>query len=209
MNLSARWSVLWHQLNLPVPAPQVFWGLCDCYTETQRTYHTLHHLSECLDWFDQAFDLAENPAAVELALWFHDVVYDTRRADNEQRSADCAVQVINSVGGGSWLQQSVYDMILATKHDATPSAVDMRLVVDIDLAILGADIDRFAQYDEQIRQEYAWVPEPLFCQKRAEILQSLLNRPSIFTTDFLRDRLEHQAQRNLHRSLTVLKKISS
>ncbi|MBD2234854.1 HD domain-containing protein [Phormidium tenue] len=209
MNLSARWSVLWHQLNLPLPNPQVFGDLCDRYTESQRAYHTLQHLNECLGWFDRTCDLAENPAAVELALWFHDVIYDTHRADNEQQSADYAVQVVNSVGGGSWLQQSVHDMILATKHDATPSAVDMRLVVDIDLAILGAEMDRFAQYDAQIRQEYAWVPEPLFCQKRAEILQSLLNRPSIFATDFLRERLEPQAQRNLHRLLAVMKQSSS
>lgn len=204
MNLSARWSALWHKLNLSVPASQVFWGLCDRYSEPHRAYHTLQHLGECLKWFDRACHLAENSAAVELALWFHDAIYDTRRADNEARSTDLAVQVINSVGGGDLLQRSVHDLILATKHDAVPSTMDMGLVVDIDLAILGAEVDRFSQYDAQIRQEYAWVPEDVFCQKRAEILQSFLNRPSIFTTDFFQERLERQAQRNLHRSLTVL-----
>ncbi|MBD1872005.1 N-methyl-D-aspartate receptor NMDAR2C subunit [Nodosilinea sp. FACHB-131] len=204
--ISARWSALWHKLNLPVPKPTVLSGLCDRYSEPQRAYHTLQHLIECLDWCDQTGDLAENSAVVELALWFHDAVYETHRADNEQQSADLAVQVIDSVGGEDLLQRSVHDLILATKHDAIPSTVDMGLVVDIDLAVLGAEVDRFAQYDAQIRQEYAWVPEDVFCQKRAEILQSFLNRPAIFTTNFFQERLEHQAQRNLHRSLTVLMK---
>ncbi|MBD2113692.1 MULTISPECIES: HD domain-containing protein [Cyanophyceae] len=208
MNLLTRWSALWRKLYLPTPAPQVLWDLCDRYTEPQRAYHTLQHLSECLDWCDRAGNLAENPAAVELALWFHDAVYNTRRADNEARSADLATQAIDSVGGGDLLQRSIHDLVLATKHDAVPSTVDTGFVVDIDLAILGAKVGRFAQYETQIRQEYAWVPENLFSQKRAEILQSLLNRPSIFTTDFFRERLEHQAQRNLHRSLAVLRKDS-
>lgn len=197
---------MWRRLHLPEPEPQVFWDLCDRYTEPHRAYHTLQHLDECFEWVDRVYELAENPAVVELALWFHDAVYDTRRADNEAKSADLAAQVIDSLGGGYLLQQSVHAMILATRHDAAPSTTDMRLVVDIDLAILGTGVERFSQYDAQIRQEYAWVPEHLFCQKRAEILQSLLNQPSIFTADFFRKRLERQAQRNLHRSLTILRK---
>ena len=205
MYLLPRWSALWHKLNLPSPEPQVFWDLCDRYTEPHRAYHTLQHLSECLGWFDRTCYLAENPAAVELALWFHDVIYETRGVDNEARSADLVAQVIDSVGGEDSLQQSVHAMILATKHDVVPSTMDMRLVVDIDLTILGAKVDRFTQYDAQIRQEYAWVPEAVFRQKRAEMLQSLLHRPSVFTTDSFRQRLEYQAQQNLHRSLVALR----
>lgn len=205
MNLLPRWSALWHKLNLLTPASQVFRDLCDRYSEPHRAYHTLQHLGECLAWVDRAAGLAENPAAVELALWFHDAVYDTRRADNEARSADLAVQTIEGVGGVNSLQQSVRAMILATQHAAAPNTLDMRLVIDIDLAILGADEDRFAQYEAQIRQEYFWVPGPVFCQRRAEMLQGWLNRPTIFTVDCFRERLEHQAQQNLRRSLTLLK----
>ncbi|PZV07265.1 MAG: N-methyl-D-aspartate receptor NMDAR2C subunit [Leptolyngbya sp.] len=205
MNLLPRWSALWHKLNLPALAPQVFWDLCDRYSEPHRAYHTLQHLGECLSWADWAVDLAENPTAVELALWFHDAVYDPRRADNEARSADLAVQTLEGAGGENSLQQSVHAMILATQHAAAPTTLDMRLVVDIDLAILGAAGDRFAQYEAQIRQEYLWVPGPVFCQRRAEMLQGWLNRPTIFTVDCFRERLEHQAQQNLRRSLTLLK----
>jgi predicted metal-dependent HD superfamily phosphohydrolase len=179
VNLSARWSALWHKLNLPAPAPQVLGNLCDRYTEPHRAYHTLQHLGECLAWVD--------------------------RADNETRSADLAVQVIKGVGGEYSLQRSVHAMILATRHETVSNTLDSRLVVNIDLAILGAAADRFAQYETQIRQEYAWVPEPLFCQRRAEILQGWLNRPAIFTVDCFREKLEHQAQENLRRSLAMLK----
>lgn len=203
-NLSRRWSILWRRLNLPEPEVELLWHLCDRYSEPYRAYHTLQHLSECFEWLDLACGLAENPAAVELALWFHDAIYDSRRADSEARSADLAAQVIETVGGGDSLQQSVHAMILATTHQVAPSTPDRCLVVDIDLAILGSGGDRFTQYETQIRQEYAWVPEKVFRQKRGSILQSLLNRPSIFTTEFFRKRLERQAQHNLHQSLTIL-----
>jgi predicted metal-dependent HD superfamily phosphohydrolase len=187
-----------------VPEPQVFGHLCDRYTEPHRAYHTLHHLADCLSWLDRAYSLAENPGAIALALWFHDAIYDTHRADNEAQSANWAVQVVHDVGGGPLLQQAVHDMILATQHDAAPVTGDMRLVVDSDLAILGAPPDRFAQYEAQIRQEYAGVPEVLFRQKRTEVIQTFLARPSIFAVEFFQRRLEQSARQNLHRSLATL-----
>ncbi|WP_155523760.1 N-methyl-D-aspartate receptor NMDAR2C subunit [Nodosilinea nodulosa] len=204
MNLQARWLSTWRELNLPEPEPQLFGRLCDRYTESHRAYHTLQHLEECFYWFDCASGLAKSPGAVAIALWFHDAVYDPHRADNEERSAAWAVQAIERAGGSAPLRQSVYDMILATKYHAEPTSEDMRLLIDIDLSILGAPPGRFAQYEAQIRQEYGWVSDPVFCTRRTKIVEAFMARPSIFSLDLFPAQLEHQAQRNLQTSWLTL-----
>ena len=98
----------------------------------------------------------------------------------------------------------VRDLVLATKHDAVPETVDARLLVDVDLAILGAPRGRFAEYEAQVRREYAWVPEPAFRTARAKILGEFLARPAIYSTPGFRGRLEARARENLARSIGEL-----
>jgi len=82
---------------------------------------------------------------------------------------------------------------------------DAAVLVDVDLSILGQGEKRFAEYEEQIRQEYDWVPAAIFASKRAEILESFLARKFIFHTDFFRDKYETSARRNLRASINRLK----
>ena len=84
-------------------------------------------------------------------------------------------------------------------HTAVPVLDDERLLVDIDLSILGAPEDRFTEYERQIRQEYAFVPKWLFRRKRREILKGFLDRPAIYSTPHFHDRLEARARDNLRR----------
>lgn len=165
------------------------------YAEPHRRYHTLEHIEHCLAEFADARHLAENPEDVELALWFHDAVYDTRRHDNEERSAAWLLELRPDA-------KRAADLILATKHHRA-STPDEALLVDVDLAILGQSEERFGLYERRIREEYAWVPEPIFRQKRAEILQGFLARPFIYGTEFFRARYETAARRNLQRSLAA------
>ena len=89
---------------------------------------------------------------------------------------------------------------MAKHHRA--STPDEALLVDVDLAIRGRPEARFDLYERQIREEYAWVPEDVFRQKRGEILRGFLGRPSIYQTEAFRAKYEAQARRNLARSLT-------
>jgi predicted metal-dependent HD superfamily phosphohydrolase len=98
----------------------------------------------------------------------------------------------------------VRELVLATKHNAVPEEEDAKLLVDVDLSILAAPEQRFAEYERQVRQEYGWVPEDAFRQGRARILASLLNRASIYSTAWFASRLEQQARKNLSRSLKEL-----
>ncbi len=94
--------------------------------------------------------------------------------------------------------------MLATRHDAVPESDDARLTVDIDLAILGAPPARFAEYEEQVRREYAWVPQRVFDNARAGILRRFLERPSIYATTLFRERLDSTARSNLEATLARL-----
>ncbi|MDD1508910.1 HD domain-containing protein [Pseudomonas sp. CNPSo 3701] len=190
------WTRTWSGLGLQ-PDANLFEALMAAYAEPQRRYHSLQHLEECLGHFEQVRELAEHPEEVEIALWFHDAVYDVRGATNERQSADWAVRALMTGNASRSTQNRVEQLIMATRHDAAPGDSDERLLVDIDLSILGAAPKRFAEYDGQIRAEYSWVPEAIYVMKRKAVLSSFLARTSIYSTAYFRERYETQARINL------------
>lgn len=202
-----RWQQLWQRVTGGLPQETWWRELQTHYTAPHRAYHTLQHLAECLAHFDRVRPLVEQPTAVELALWCHDVIYEPQRHDNEEASAQWAQQLLQEVGASPELCQRVPALIRLTQHSAEPVDQDGALLLDIDLAILGAAADRFAEYEQQVRQEYAWVAWPAFCSSRAQILQGFLQRPTIYRTDFFQTRLEAQARANLAASIAQLTKV--
>ena len=178
--------------------------LLACYAEPQRGYHTVQHLGECIAAFEPVMALAEHTGEVEVALWFHDAIYDVRSHDNEQRSADWAAAALAASGAPHETAARVHTLILATRHSALPESPDAKLLVDIDLAILGAAPARFDEYELQVRKEYAWVPEAVFREKRRAVLQQFLARPVIYSTEAIHNALEASARRNLRRSIARL-----
>lgn len=193
------WQRAWAALGLSSPEG-LMQQLIDAWAEPQRHYHSLQHLRECLALLEPALDLVKRPGEVELALWFHDAVYDPQAKGNEARSADWAVEALAQAGAGREVQERVHALIMATCHDAEPVDADARLLVDIDLAILGADPARFAEYDAQVREEYRWVPDLIYRAKRREVLAGFLARPALYGTERFRERFEAQARENLQRS---------
>ena len=198
------WSDAWRDLGLPPPADDTLASLLAHWAQAHRRYHTLQHLRECLALFDAHRALARHPGEVALAVWFHDAVYDTSRHDNEVASADWAARVLAQAGAATEVVQRVHAMIMATRHSQAPATPDERLLVDIDLAILGAAPARFDEYERQIRDEYGFVPEALFREKRGEILRGFLERPALFATPALSDRFEAAAGANLARAIAAL-----
>lgn len=170
------------------------------YAASQRAYHTIRHVEECLACLDRVRDAAARPAEVELALWFHDVIYDPRRNDNEARSADMATRAILEAGGRDALAARIDVLIVATADHSPAEDPDTRLLLDIDLSILGAPDARFDEYERQIRQEYAWVPSADYQAARGRFLTSMLERRRIYQTEALEE-LEAPARINLRRAL--------
>ncbi|MBB4845669.1 putative metal-dependent HD superfamily phosphohydrolase [Paucibacter oligotrophus] len=194
--LQSSWQRAWHSLGLQ-PASGLHAQLLEAYRETQRHYHTLQHLQECLTHWEQVMQRAQFPGELELALWFHDAVYAVKAKDNEAQSAQWAKQALRQSGASAEQIQRVQDLIMATCHQAVPSAADAQLLVDIDLAILGADPQRFAEYDAQVRAEYSWVPGWIYRGKRRQVMRGFLARDAIYSTPHFQTQLEAQARRNL------------
>ena len=199
-DLIQSWQRAWRNLNLPAPAG-LFERLLAAYNEPHRHYHTQQHLVECLEHFDAALALATEPGEVEIALWFHDAIYILRGADNELRSADWAMQELAASGATTQVQARVHNLIMTTRHNAIPSDADQQLLVDIDLAILGAAPARFNEYDCQVRAEYSWVPGLLYRIKRKAVLKHFLTRDHLYNTSHFRNRYEQQAKANLQTAI--------
>ncbi len=199
-----RWRAGWQRLGTAVPAGGVMAELTASYREPGRFYHTLQHLGECLELFDEAVGLAQRPGEVAIGLWYHDAIYDTRRSDNEAVSGRWAARVVREAGGSAEVAERVERLILATRHAQPPAPGDAALVVDIDLAILGASDERFEEYETQIHREYQWVPELVFRPTRARILQGFLERDRIYSTAPFAARFEARARSNLLRALARL-----
>jgi predicted metal-dependent HD superfamily phosphohydrolase len=173
------------------------------YAQPHRGYHTGQHLGECLALFAEFAHLAERPAEVEIALWFHDAIYDVHRHDNEALSAAWARRALLDAGAAMEVGERVAALVLATRHSVAPATPDEQLLVDIDLAILGAAPARFAEYEAQIRREYAHVPQAVFDAKRGAILAGFLARPVLYATPALRERFEAPARANLQAALSA------
>ncbi len=186
------------------PYKDIFDDLAKAYGDDKRHYHTGNHIAELLAQFVNYRDISTRPHEIEVAIWFHDTVYDTHKNDNEEQSARWAEEYLSSEGADPETIDRISNMIRATKSHE-PDSTDSALLVDMDLSILGAPIQAFEAYDKAIRREYTWVPEDLYKIERAKVLQSFLNRDVIYRTNAIRDRLEVQAHANLARKIDEMR----
>ena len=161
----------------PARAYPVFDKLVAAYEEPHRTYHTLEHVGEVLR---VAGRLGGSPV-VMLAIWFHDAVYDPRASDNEARSMELARNELTALGLDSVTVTKVATLIRATAHGTGESAdAETQILLDADLAILGAAPSRYERYAADIRREYAHVLDGEFARGRLAVLRRFLARPAIY-----------------------------
>jgi predicted metal-dependent HD superfamily phosphohydrolase len=197
--LKAKWQVLTDSLAAEKAASNATWdGLVRDYSEPHRAYHNLSHIMAMLRHADACRDHIRSAVTVEFAIWFHDVIYDTRAKDNEQRSAAFARDAMRRMGIVDKLIASVEACILATqKHEPAPGVPDLPLFLDLDLAILGTPEAVYRQYSEAIRTEYNWVLGPAYRLGRGKVLKRFAQRPALFFTSMMAARFEAQARHNL------------
>jgi predicted metal-dependent HD superfamily phosphohydrolase len=172
------------------------------YSEPHRCYHTCDHITHCLKQFDLAADLMDNSDAVEMGLWFHDVICEPGAADNELKSAQLFEKITDDQP--SSLKQSVYDLIMVTKHPEKPKCLDEKFMVDIDLSSFGLPWGAFMRDSQAVREEFAHAPDESFFAGHLKFLNSLIGRPTFFFTDFFQTRYEAIARDNIARYMKDL-----
>lgn len=190
-----------HRAGVDELAAATAWEkLSSGYSETHRHYHNLAHLDRMLSRMDR---VAPENDAMELAIWFHDAIYDPLARDNEARSADLFINCLGTIVS-PYLAQKVAQLILATDPKRPRSGEDdENLLIDIDLSILGSSPEEYDQYRTDIRKEYAIVPEPDFNRGRISVLENFLRYP-IFVREEFTD-LEAQARMNIEREIELLR----
>jgi predicted metal-dependent HD superfamily phosphohydrolase len=174
------------------------------WSEPQRQYHDVGHLTAVLDVVDRLSGLAPHPDRVRLAAWMHDAVYDPRALGdaNERDSAEFAEGLLTTLGVPEEVAADVARLVgLTAGHATSDGDDDGALLCDADLAILASDEERYAAYTAAIRREYAHVPDDAFKAGREQVLKALLELPSIYRLQPLREAWESKARANLENEL--------
>jgi predicted metal-dependent HD superfamily phosphohydrolase len=209
-DLNASWLRLAHQVGggTEAVAEQWYVKLSAAYIAPDRRYHTLEHVRQVVSICRNLTSKSDERLALELTAWFHDYIYDPKRRDNEERSAEAATAAIDQLGGSGRLGAQVAEMIALTKtHESNASPLgDMFL--DADLTILAAPPEQYEAYAAGIREEYAWVTDREFRSGRSAVLEGLLKRPKMFHTAMC-SALEENARTNLKNELEKLKAVSA
>jgi len=174
------------------------------YHESHRHYHRPAHIAHCLRQFDAARPGMDQPDLVELAIWYHDVVYLCGASDNELQSAE----LFKAHADGQLSSRAmaiVYDLIMVTIHDQKlPVTLDQEYVVDIDLSSFGLPWEQFLTDSKAVRAEFNHLSDAEFYPGQCRFFDMLLARDNFCFTEFFRQRHELQARENIQRYLQQL-----
>jgi predicted metal-dependent HD superfamily phosphohydrolase len=214
------------------------WRALDArYGESWRRYHSWSHIHACLVELDRIDPLGtaipSGPKTgptrgsrlpiLEAAIWFHDAVYDPRRSDNEEKSAELVLELGDRMGIHREAIEAIALLVLATKHFPSSGMGGERvepslpgigsrvppenaaLIRDIDLAILGSAWEEFEAYETGIRKEYFFVPDAEYREKRTGAMRQFLELPAIYRTPRFASLYEARARENLSRLILSLR----
>jgi predicted metal-dependent HD superfamily phosphohydrolase len=175
--------------------------LIAAYAAPNRHYHNLAHIEDCLDRLARVDDLSASEREILTeAIWWHDVVYDPARSDNEELSASLAEQHV-----AADIRQEVGRLIRLTRtHQVEPVDKLGGILISIDLSILAAEPSRYDAYASAIRKEFDHVPDDDYRAGRSAVLRRFAARPVIFPDANFAKACDRKARDNLARELVSL-----
>jgi len=204
--MKSRFIKLWEGIDAKSNPITEFNKLSLLYSK-KRYYHSISHIQMCLqelDYFKKLNKETYNFDLIELAIWYHDVIYDTRNTNSEERSAEYAVRVCNKAKLSATAITKVKKLILSTKFKNKSENKNERLLQDIDICIFGQSKKIFDEYEKNIRKEYLWVPLERYREGRIKVLKYFLDRKYIYNTEIFRKKYEQKAKTNLKQSIKKL-----
>lgn len=206
-----RFNIAWNILGLKNAKDIYNDHILYHYSEENRKYHNLNHINHCINTLVLAINSGMTPVLIPeiiIALFFHDLIYDTHKLDNEDRSAIITSCILRSAGASMEQSSRICAMIRLSHHKEIYEVLnfDQMIMLDVDLSILGEKDEEFFKYDTQIRQEYSWIPDDIYNFQRINILQKFLDRKSIYHTQYFIDSYESKARDNLNAAIKRCKK---
>ena len=174
------------------------------YNEGHRKYHNTIHINDCLAKCELNIETKLNPK-LHLAIWYHDVIYNPFKKDNELKSAELAEKFLKRQLAKDDLIKKIKGLIMVTLHNQIPNNEEEAYMMDIDISILGSNSVTYTEYTKNVRKEYKWVPLFIYKKKRKEILEMLLNKETLYFTEYFKNNLELQARTNIENEIAQLK----
>lgn len=201
--IKTKWQELMNHFKI-VNDFGMYEKLINAYSEEHRHYHTLDHINHIFKIWNKCEVSAHKPKELELAIFFHDFIYNTSSTQNELMSAEVAKDFLSKNPIDKRSVNRVYSLILSTKHSYSLNEVDQKLLSDLDLSILGEESRTFDLYESNIRKEFQSVPKPIYIRERIKLLKKFLDKNFIYHNEHFKIKYESMARTNIQRSINHL-----
>ncbi|SDN48713.1 metal-dependent phosphohydrolase [Geodermatophilus sp. DSM 45219] len=196
----------WAELAGESPTSRTEWAaVVAAWSEPHRRYHDLAHLAAVLGLVGELAGAATDPAAVRLAAWYHDVVYDPRRGDNEEVSAERARAGLRGLVPPERVEEVARLVLLTAGHDPAPDDANGAVLCDADLAVLAGPPETYAAYASAVREEYGHLSDAEFTAGRTAVLDQLLALPALYRLPAVAGEWTPRARANLAAELALLR----
>ncbi len=208
MDLRQRWLNLVARYSDDEILHNTLWEEIESnYQESGRAYHNLNHIQELFALMDQADCTWKSPDTVAFSIWYHDIIYNARKRDNEYKSANLAKKRLQQLGLPANQIKKIHTQILATQNHQIPSGIhdpDLPFFLDFDLEVLSRDWKSYQTYTQQIRSEYAVYPMFLYKIGRKKALTHFIKKTKIYHTPIFQSINEAQARANILKEIKKL-----
>ena len=157
------------------------------WSEPHRYWHVLDHLYDMLIGIKELSDDKKindrEYNILVIAAIFHDIVYNTKRKDNEKKSVDYMLSTFNAnlielkVSVSDWRVEAdtakVAEIIMGTKTHDSNEAILKKFNI-LDTWILDAQFIDMLDWENKIYKEYRWVGWKQYKKGRIQFLLSCL-----------------------------------
>jgi predicted metal-dependent HD superfamily phosphohydrolase len=174
------------------------------YSEKNRHYHTLNHIENLLNQLLEVRDKIKNWDTILFTLFYHDVIYNSLKSNNEEKSAKLAENRMRQINVSNNIIEACKSQILATKKHQIDFDSDTNYFLDADLSALGQNTENYTTYYQGVRKEYAVYPDFLYNPGRKKVLKHFSGMPRIYKTDYFYDKFELKAKNNIAYEISTL-----
>lgn len=174
------------------------------YSSKKRHYHTLEHLANLLSQLTDVKSEIQNWEIILFTLFYHDIIYNSIKSDNEEKSAEFAENRMKQISVSNDRIELCKEQILATKSHIKSIDSDTNYFTDADLSVLGQNWETYLLYCKNVRKEYSIYPTLVYNPGRKKVLNHFLSMDRIFKTDFFYNKFEIQAKQNLQQEIESL-----